>query len=113
MSFRLVRGCDPGLIFEHFRKRTTEEGRFPDLANRYNCKLVPGPQDREKGTLQTASITFKRNIEEYGDSYYLVVRCETGWANNVARQRFAVVVEIAHKAQIQLYERVRQRIRLS
>jgi hypothetical protein len=112
MSFRLIRGSAPDLIFEHYRRRTKEEGAFPELAGRFDCSLSPGPQAREKGTVQCATATFKRNVEEYGDDYFLVVRCEGGWATFVDRQRFAVVVEISHKAEVQLYERIRQRIRL-
>lgn len=112
MSFRLIRGCEPNLIFEHYRKREKTEGRFPELASRYDCNLVPGSQTREKGTVQSAAITFKRGVEGYGDTYYLVVRCESGWATHVDRQQFAIVVELLHKSEVQLYERVRQRIRL-
>lgn len=79
MSFRLVRGCEPNFIFEHYRKRAEVEGPFPEMENRFNCKLEPGPKVREKSSVQRASITFKRGIEQYGDSYYLVVRCESGW----------------------------------
>jgi subtilase family protein len=114
MSFRLVRGCKPTLIFDHYRKRAKAEGPFPPLPGRFDCPLLPGPQAREKSTVQCATTTFKRNIKDYGNDYYLVVRCEGGWAASFAnRQRFAVVVEISHKAQVQLYERIRQRIRLS
>jgi hypothetical protein len=113
MSFRLVRGCDPALIFQHFRRRTQDEGRRPDIDNRYNCHLEPGPRERERGTLQTASVTFSRGTELYGDTYYLVVRCEGGWASGFeTRQRFAVVVELIHRAEIQLYARLRARVRL-
>lgn len=113
MSFRLVRGCLPDLIFDHYRKRDQDDGPFPELAARYNCALIPGPQARERGTVQSATATFKRGVEGYGDTYYLVVRCESGWAMHVDRQQFSIVVELLHKAEIQLYERVRQRIRLS
>ena len=64
MSFRLVRGCQPDLIFDHYRKREQEDGPFPELASRYNCTLVPGPQAREKGTVQCATVTFKRSVED-------------------------------------------------
>lgn len=111
MSFRLVRGCEPDLIFEHYRRRGEAEGPFPELAGRFNCKLEPGPKAREKSSVQRASITFKRGIEAYGDSYYLVVRCESGWANYADRQAFAVVVELLQRADVRLYERLRQRIR--
>lgn len=113
MNFRLVRGCDPDLIFEHFRRRTQEEGRQPDLDPRYNCALDPGPRERERGTLQSATVTFTRGTEAYGDNYYLVVRCEGGWAASFeTRQRFAVVVELTHQAEVRLYERLRARIQL-
>jgi len=112
MSFRLIRGVDPDLIFQHYRRRGQDEGPVPDMEPRFNCDLVPGSRSREKGTLQTATVSFSRNIEAYGDAYYLVVRCETGWATEVVEQRFAVVVEVRHDAQIQLYERLRQRVRL-
>jgi hypothetical protein len=112
MSFRLIRGCQPDLIFEHYRKREQDDEPFPDLPGRYNCKLSPGPRAREKGTVQRATATFKHGIETYGDTYFLVVRCESGWASFVDRQRFSVVVEILQRAEVQLYERIRQRIRL-
>jgi hypothetical protein len=62
-------------------------------------------------TASCATATFKRNIEKYGDNYYLAVRCEGGWASFADRQHFAVVVEISHKAEVQLYARIRERIR--
>ena len=114
MAFRLIRGCDPDLIFEHFRRRVVaDEGPFPEMEARFNCKLEPTSTLREKSSLQTATATFKRDIAQYGDNYYLVVRCAGGWAaESHPRQAFAVVVEIAHEAEVQLYERLRQRVRL-
>ncbi|TCA83705.1 S8 family peptidase [Rhizobium leguminosarum bv. viciae] len=112
MSFRLLRGCAPDLIFEHYRKRAKDEERFPEIAGRFDCKLSPSSTLREKGTVQSATATFKRDVTEYGNDYYLIVRCEGGWANHVDWQNFAVVVEISHKAEVQLYERIRQRIRI-
>lgn len=112
MGFRLIRGCAPDLIFEHFRRRTAEEGRFPEMAARHNCGLEPGPTLREKSSLQTATATFQRDVSAYGDTYHLVVRCAGGWAEEVVDQPFAVVVEIAHEAEVRLYERLRQRVRV-
>ncbi len=111
MSFRLVRGCEPELISEHFRKRPRDE-EIPDIAKRFQCSMVPGPTLREKSTLQSAVATFKTDVSNYGDRYYVVVRCEAGWATGIASQRFAVVVEIAHEANIQIYQQIRQRIQL-
>lgn len=95
----------------HYRKRTKEEGHAPDIAAKYNCKMLPGSQTREKGTLQTASVSFKKDIEEYGDKYYIVVRCEGGWAASIVQnQRFAIVVELSHEAEIQLYQRMQVKV---
>lgn len=111
IGFRLIRGCDPDLIFEHYRKRAPAEGAFPDIAGRYDCKLTPSSTLREKSTLQSATVTFSRDVAAYGDTYHLVVRCGGGWAD-IPRQSFALTVEIAHEADIQLYERLRQRVQV-
>lgn len=110
MSFRLVRGKDPEFIFEHYRQRPKKEA-FPKLDGRFNCDLQPGSTIREKGTVQTAAVTFKRDVGEYGDRYYLVVRCESGWADYLTEQPYAVVVEIAHQSNVQIYQRIQQRVR--
>jgi subtilisin family serine protease len=113
MSYRLLRGCSSALIFDHFRRRKKEEGRHPDIEGRYNCSLQPGAQQREKGTVQTASVTFSQATEGYGEDYYLVVRCEGGWAESfMTSQRFAVVVELEHQQEVRLYARLRARIRV-
>ncbi|MYM38645.1 S8 family peptidase [Duganella qianjiadongensis] len=112
MSFRLIRGCNADLVFEHYRRRTKADGPFPEIAGRYDCSLKPGPRTREKSTLQTASVDFKTDIEGYGDKYFLVVRCEGGWATSIVqRQRYAVVVELSHESQIRLYQRVQVQVK--
>lgn len=112
MGFRLIRGCDPDMIFEHFRRRTADEAPFPEMEARYNCKLLPSSTVREKSSLQSASVSFSRNIRGYGDNYYLVLRCAGGWAGDEGQQAFAVTVEISHEAEVLLYERLRQRVRV-
>lgn len=111
MSFRLVRGCTPELISEHYRRRPRGQ-EIPEIAKRYQCDMKPGSTLREKSTLQSATATFRTNIANYGDIYHLVVRCEAGWATELVRQRFAVVVTIAHEAEIQIYQQMRQRLQL-
>lgn len=113
MSFRLLRGCQPDLIFEHYRRRDAAEGAVPALLARYDCKPEPGPREREKNSVQTAAKLFTNDTIQYGDNYYLVVRCEGGWAGPfVESQNFALVVEMAHKPATQLYARLRARIRV-
>lgn len=112
MSFRLIRGSEPDAIFEHFRQRAQAEGPVPEMASRFNCKLTPSSTAREKSSLQSASVTFARDVSDYGDLYYLVVRCAGGWSGDTGNQRFAVAVEVSHEADVALYERLRQQVRV-
>lgn len=112
MSFRLIRGCTPEEIFDHYRRRTQADGPIPEMANRNNCNLSPSSTAREKSSLQSASVSFARDVSGYGDVYYLVVRCAGGWAGDVGQQSFAVAVEISHEAEVGLYERLRQQVRV-
>ncbi|WP_311136201.1 MULTISPECIES: S8 family peptidase [Pseudooceanicola] len=112
MNFRLLRGCPSAEVFSHFRSRTAEEGDPPDIPNRFKCGLEPGPNSRDGQTLQTAAKTFVQDTASYGDEYYLVVRCAGGWAEpQEVAQNFAIVVELEHQSPIQLYARLRQRVR--
>lgn len=114
MDFRLLRGIDEADLFEHFRDRDkTLEGAAPDVPPKFKCKLQPGSDERASNTLQTASVTFKRDTGEYGEVYYLVVRCLSHWAaDQVLDQRFAVVVELEHRPEIRIYNRVRERVQV-
>jgi len=74
--------------------------------------MEPKPSIREGGTLQKAIFTMRRAPRvDYGDTYHLVVRCEKKWASDEhGPQRYAVVVTIDHTAEINLYDRIRDRI---
>lgn len=113
MSFRMVRGRTLSEVIEHYRKRNGEaDGPAPKQDGKYNCGFDPGPNARECGTLQSALFTMKNNpAPVYGDTYYLVVRCERKWfPDEFSTQRFAVVVELAHSEDVRLYQRVRERV---
>lgn len=113
MNFRLIRGCNSAEVLAHFRSRTAEEGDPPNILGKFKCGLEPGPQSRDGQTLQSASKTFKRDTIDYGDEYYLVVRCAGGWAEpQEVAQRFAVAIELEHQPAVQLYAKLRQRIRV-
>lgn len=114
MDFRLLRGIDEAELFEHFRNRDKKlEGSAPAVPPKFKCKLQPGSDERANNTLQTASVTFKRDTVEYGEVYYLVVRCLSHWAvDQVLDQRFAVVVELEHQPEIRIYNRVRERVQV-
>jgi hypothetical protein len=113
MSFRLVRGKSIEWVCEHYRKRDVKkEGKQETLENRYDCDFDLGSGIRERGTLQRGIFTMTMNpAAEYGDRYFLVVRCERQWyPDEFAKQRFAVVVELEHTENVRLYERVKQRV---
>ncbi|WP_172448442.1 S8 family peptidase [Caulobacter mirabilis] len=112
MSFRLIRGASLDEVTEHFRRRVGEDEPVPEMPQRNNCALLPGPSKRDIGTLQRGTFTIKRNpSHDYGDTYYLVVRCEKRWAAEEA-QKFSLVVEIAHPNVGDLYARVAQRVQV-
>lgn len=114
MSFRLVRGASLDEVIEFYRRRMEIEGPVPEMLDRNNCKLTPGPNSREAGTLQRAAMVMQNKpSRDYGDTYYLVVRCERRWADEAdSPQRFAAVVDLSHQAQIPLYARLQERVRL-
>jgi subtilisin family serine protease len=112
MSFRLIRGCKPEKISEHYRRRTKAEGPFPDMESKFDCSMEPKSTVREKGTVQSAVAIFKRNIGQYGNDYYVVVKAEGGWFDSEEPQSFAVVVEIAHLAGVKIYEQLQERVRI-
>jgi hypothetical protein len=113
MSFRLIRGKTPDEITEAFRQRTRQEGPVDRLTSTsYDCQMDPKPSVRESSTLQRATFKMRRPPKtDYGDTYYLVVRCEKKWAKDEsAPQRYAIVVVIEHSAHVNLYTRIRERV---
>jgi subtilisin family serine protease len=110
MGFNLLRGTSAEEVFDAYRKWDKDEGEAARITGRLRCPMEPGIQRRERGTLQCSSFVAQRNIEQYGDSYFLAVRCESGWSTE--EQRFAVAVELRHEADIELYQRVRERVRV-
>jgi hypothetical protein len=114
MGFRLICGASQEEVFDAFRSwEKKKEGDPFKLADKLKCHVEPGPQRRERGTLQCGAFVAKRSLADYGDRYFLAVRCEGGWASDqVAKQRFAVAVELRHQAEIQLHEMLRLRVRV-
>lgn len=113
MSFELVRGTSQEEVFDHFRKWEKDEGEPFKVTGSKRCAMKPGSQKREKGSLQCATFHAMTNIERYGDTYFLAVRCEGGWAAiKEQNQRFAVFVELRHEGAIELYQRVQERVRI-
>jgi hypothetical protein len=113
MGFDLYRGTTAGEVFNACRKWEKAEGDPFRVMDARRCKLWPGPRLRGKGTLQCGTFTASRSLQGYGDTYYVAVRCEGGWASEITPdQHFAVAVELAHETEITLYQRVQQRVQL-
>jgi hypothetical protein len=113
LNYHLIRGMKPDDIFEHFRQRAKDEKRFDDLPNTAKCALDPPRDIRGTSTLQAATFKMARNIDRYGDDYYLVVFAERRWAGEeITHQRFALALELEHEAQIDIHQQLRARVRV-
>lgn len=115
MAFRLLRGYPIEQIRRAFEPR--DQVRNPlDALQEVNTHDL-SPTRREGGTLQQAVFTFQRAIsDDYGDEYFLLVRCQDEWVNKdrnpAFRQRYAVVVTLEHDdPQAQIYAQARIRAR--
>jgi subtilisin family serine protease len=105
MGWRLLRGRTEKDVFDRFRKWESAEGDPPEFPARYTCDTFPGPQLREKGTLQCASFIAQRDMSAYGDTYYLAVWCRRRWVpKEVERQRYSLAIQLRHSAEIELYQ---------
>ncbi|WP_156394372.1 S8 family peptidase [Mesorhizobium sp. Root172] len=112
MGYHMVRGKSAKEVFDRFRKWEKEEketngGAAVFEGTSWKCKMEPLATIQEAGTLQVGTYSSQRNISEYGDRYYLVVRCEGKWAAAlVTEQTFAVAVELWHEVPLELYQQV-------
>jgi len=107
MGWRLLRGTNEKAVFDKFRKWEEADGDPPEFPDRFNCKAFPGPQLREKGTLQCASFQAARDMSSYGDTYYVAVWCRRRWApKEIESQRFTLAVQLRHAADIELYQSI-------
>jgi hypothetical protein len=112
LNYHLIRGMNPDDIFEFFRQRTKLEKKPDDLPGTAKCGLQPSRDVRGTSTLQASAFKMARNIDVYGDEYYLAVFAERRWAGeDITHQRFAVAVELEHEAQINIHQSLRVRVR--
>ena len=107
MSFDLFRGATAEQVFDACRKWQQDEGDPFKLVAASKCKMTPAMRQRSNGALQCGTFIAKRSLENYGDKYYVAVRCEGGWASTITgNQRFAIAVELQHEAEIQIYQQI-------
>ena len=121
MAYWLVRGKSVDQIVEAYRQLTEDESKsFKDSNEKpqgafqspFKCDLKPGSQALQSSTLQRSSWKFTTSKPSYGNSYYLIVRCDRRWApENFIRQDFGVTVTIEAN-EPRLYNLIRNRIRV-
>ena len=119
MSFALIRGKTVDEIVEAYRALTREEREavrrreitMPGaLQAPFRCDLKPGPTVLAGSTLQRCEWTFQREQQDYGESWYLLVRADRNWAPpEVVNQDFGLAVCLEAE-EPRLYTLVRQRL---
>ncbi|WP_394547874.1 S8 family peptidase [Priestia aryabhattai] len=117
MSYQLYRGLNLEEVVKYTCK--PDEGEFekdklPKDKEKCKCKLAPSMTDASKGTLirTTHQITNNnKSRDSYGDTYYLVVKCQERWYKGPKLQPYAIVVSIEHEDDsAQLYIPIQQKV---
>ncbi len=121
MSYQLIRGKSVDEIVDAYRAMTAAEQdavrrrgiRMPRaLQAPYRCDLKPGPQALKTSTLQRSDWTFQREHNDYGESWYVLVRASRNWAPaDVTSQDFGIAVCLEAE-EPRLYSLVRQRVQV-
>ncbi|GED13759.1 S8 family peptidase [Aneurinibacillus migulanus] len=117
MSFTLYRGLSLDEIKRYTCKPDDDEfekDSLPTEKKRCKCNLSPSMTEVQRGTLLKATHTIaasKRSREDYGDTYYLVVKCAKRWYEGNEKQNYAIVVSLEHEnVEAKLYDSVSNRI---
>jgi hypothetical protein len=121
MEYALIRGKTVDEIVEAYRQLSQEERvaarQSPDgmqgaFQAPFKCGLDPGPRALQSSTLQRSEWTFSRENNDYGESWYLVIRAQRTWApESFTEQRFAATVTL-QADEPELYNLVQNRIRV-
>jgi hypothetical protein len=112
MSFRLIRGKVLDQVVRAFKKRKKTDPK-ESITDSCNCPMAPSPTERDGGTLQRATFSMKRGDPDYGETYFLVVRCERVWAlDSHDNQRYAVVVNVESDELVNLYATIQARVQV-
>jgi hypothetical protein len=112
MDFMLIRGKTPEEISEAYAKVAGDEDPERAFGSKFRVKVEP-PQTKgpAKGTLQRGVFRFNRERQDYGETFYLVVRAARRWAPlEIDVQDFAVAVSL-EADDPQLYARLQARAR--
>ena len=111
MQFDLIRDATLDEVYDAYRHIRRDEETPKQLKDRKKIKFHPSTNLRKSCSLQCGTFTRARYMSEFGDTYYLVVRCIAGWAvKDVKAQPFSVSVMMKHEVAIRLYEKVKVKL---
>jgi hypothetical protein len=115
---QVIRGKSLDEVHRAYRHVASEEQAVEAFATKYRLDMAPHETSRSGGpcrrtsTLQLCSKALTRVDADYGDIYWLVVRCERRWApEDITHQDYAVAVTLQSDSP-ELYVQVRQRARV-
>ncbi|OFV67323.1 MAG: subtilase family protein [Candidatus Syntrophoarchaeum caldarius] len=116
MEFHLFRGVDVEQIKQRYAKMETfdtEEEGVPPLLRSNEISLVPGVTLAKKGTVQKRMWLIDRTPDYIDESLKLVVICSGKWMiDEEYKQRYAVVVTMEQRDMIELYNKIKERLRI-
>ena len=98
MGFQLIRGKTLNKVEQAYGRLQPDEDAEGAFTGWAVVKFVPTPNacpgvHRKKSTLQKGTWRFKRDNREYGDHYWLAIRCQRRWAPaDVDTQEFGLAV---------------------
>jgi hypothetical protein len=113
MGMNLFRGKTPDEIVAAYRSVTRDEREEAPGALRapHQCELLPRSRVVETSTLQRREWAFTRTADNYGHTYYLMIRARRNWAPpEITSQDFGLAVTLTAAAP-QLYSQIQQRVR--
>jgi len=109
MSFELIRGKSLNEVYTVCASQAGKEEKEDRFEPKFICKMEnAGKALREYGTLQRSFFEF--TTSNYGDNYYVVVDCKKNWSTE--KQNYALVVTYETDDEIELYNEIKQRIRI-
>lgn len=111
MQFDLIRDATLDEVFDAYRHIKNDEETPKQLQDSKKIKFLPSINLRKPCSLQCGTFIRKKDMSQYGNTYYLVVRCIAKWAEkDVKAQPFSVSVMMQHEATIRLYEKVKLKL---
>lgn len=110
MKFNLFRDVDVEQIKEKYAEMDESDFNEDNVPN--EIPLIPGANVVNKGTVQKRMWIIDRTPQIISDSLKLVVVCNNKWIEDEEyKQSYAVVVTVEQRERVELYNKIKERIR--